>query len=104
MTVCPPQAALRIGISTFIVVPSQADCPEEADCICNILKNCEDPDPGRETPLSASDIIGHSRNRSRFSEDLDGAGEEIRTPDPIITNDVLYQLSYTGAPIKVGAF
>ncbi|GBR68773.1 hypothetical protein AA103587_0977 [Gluconobacter kanchanaburiensis NBRC 103587] len=37
-------------------------------------------------------------------ENLDGAGEEIRTPDPIITNDVLYQLSYTGAPIKVGAF
>jgi hypothetical protein len=25
-----------------------------------------------------------------------GAGEETRTPDPIITNDVLYQLSYTG--------
>lgn len=46
----------------------------------------------------------HSHNRSGFSEDLDGAGEEIRTPDPIITNDVLYQLSYTGAPIKVGAF
>ncbi len=26
----------------------------------------------------------------------DGAGEGTRTPDPIITNDVLYQLSYTG--------
>ena len=26
-----------------------------------------------------------------------GAGEGTRTPDPIITNDVLYQLSYTGA-------
>gem|GEM_PF-2711156 len=25
-----------------------------------------------------------------------GAGEGTRTPDPIITNDVLYQLSYTG--------
>ncbi len=37
-------------------------------------------------------------------ECLDGAGEEIRTPDPIITNDVLYQLSYTGASIEVGAF
>jgi hypothetical protein len=27
-----------------------------------------------------------------------GAGERTRTADPIITNDVLYQLSYTGAP------
>ncbi len=27
-----------------------------------------------------------------------GAAEGTRTPDPIITNDVLYQLSYSGAP------
>ncbi len=27
---------------------------------------------------------------------LTGAAREIRTPDPIITNDVLYQLSYCG--------
>ena len=26
-----------------------------------------------------------------------GAARGIRTPDPIITNDVLYQLSYCGA-------
>ncbi len=26
----------------------------------------------------------------------DGAARGIRTPDPIITNDVLYQLSYCG--------
>jgi hypothetical protein len=26
-----------------------------------------------------------------------GAGEEIRTPDPRITNALLYQLSYSGA-------
>lgn len=25
-----------------------------------------------------------------------GAAEGTRTPDPIITNDVLYQLSYSG--------
>jgi hypothetical protein len=31
---------------------------------------------------------------------LNGAAREIRTPDPIITNDVLYQLSYCGAAIK----
>jgi hypothetical protein len=29
-----------------------------------------------------------------------GAAREIRTPDPIITNDVFYQLSYCG--IKSG--
>ena len=28
--------------------------------------------------------------------DKSGAAEETRTPDPIITNDVLYQLSYSG--------
>lgn len=27
---------------------------------------------------------------------IGGAAEETRTPDPIITNDVLYQLSYSG--------
>jgi hypothetical protein len=32
---------------------------------------------------------------------LTGAARGIRTPDPIITNDVLYQLSYCGAhPFK----
>ena len=29
----------------------------------------------------------------------DGADEGTRTPDPSITNAVLYQLSYIGAPI-----
>jgi hypothetical protein len=29
---------------------------------------------------------------------ISGAAEETRTPDPIITNDVLYQLSYSGLP------
>ena len=28
----------------------------------------------------------------------DGAARGIRTPDPVITNDVLYQLSYCGEP------
>jgi hypothetical protein len=27
---------------------------------------------------------------------LDGAGNRIRTRDPLITNQVLYQLSYAG--------
>ena len=28
---------------------------------------------------------------------IDGAGNRIRTRDPLITNQVLYQLSYAGA-------
>ena len=31
-----------------------------------------------------------------------GAAEGTRTPDPIITNDVLYQLSYSGLPCVAG--
>ena len=34
-------------------------------------------------------------------DDGDGAAEGTRTPDPIITNDVLYQLSYCGAGGKI---
>ena len=30
-----------------------------------------------------------------------GAARGIRTPDPVITNDVLYQLSYCGEPESV---
>ncbi len=29
-----------------------------------------------------------------------GAAEGTRTPDPIITNDVLYQLSYSGPVLR----
>ncbi len=32
----------------------------------------------------------------------DGAAEGTRTPDPIITNDVLYQLSYSGILLGIG--
>jgi hypothetical protein len=34
--------------------------------------------------------------------DLIGAARGIRTPDPIITNDVLYQLSYCGMREEAG--
>jgi hypothetical protein len=30
-----------------------------------------------------------------------GAARGTRTPDPVITNDVLYQLSYCGGPSKI---
>ena len=33
---------------------------------------------------------------SHLSGEVFGAAEGTRTPDPIITNDVLYQLSYSG--------
>jgi hypothetical protein len=42
---------------------------------------------------SASTIEGLSGN-------IDGAAEGIRTPDPRITNAVLYRLSYRGAPTE----
>ena len=32
-----------------------------------------------------------------------GAAEETRTPDPIITNDVLYQLSYSGSGASIAS-
>lgn len=42
--------------------------------------------------------------RSKFVEvvEKNGAAEGTRTPDPIITNDVLYQLSYSGIPLLCG--
>ncbi len=35
-------------------------------------------------------------NRAMLGVVKTGAGDRTRTYDPIITNDVLYQLSYTG--------
>ena len=34
--------------------------------------------------------------KRRAKQEKSGAAEGTRTPDPIITNDVLYQLSYSG--------
>jgi hypothetical protein len=36
----------------------------------------------------------------RLSGAIDGAAEGIRTPDPRITNAVLYRLSYRGMPTE----
>ena len=36
--------------------------------------------------------------RARERAALSGAGERIRTSDPLITNQMLYQLSYASAP------
>ena len=35
-------------------------------------------------------------------QEKNGAAEGTRTPDPIITNDVLYQLSYSGTLLCLG--
>ena len=49
--------------------------------------------PFQSADRTASPGKGKTLN---FFKKLSGAGEGTRTPDPIITNDVLYQLSYTG--------
>jgi hypothetical protein len=41
----------------------------------------------------------HKAGRNDFKKF--GAGEEIRTPDPRITNALLYQLSYPGEGAEV---
>ena len=44
--------------------------------------------------MSASSL--DKAEAAQWLKRMGGAGEGTRTPDPIITNDVLYQLSYTG--------
>ena len=38
--------------------------------------------------------------RSSHRSDLNGAGDRNRTGDPVITSDVLYQLSYTSSAMR----
>jgi hypothetical protein len=53
--------------------------------------------------VNSPHAIGRARRLIlRLTKYLSGAAREIRTPDPIITNDVLYQLSYCG-PIEMHA-
>ena len=47
-----------------------------------------------EPAESRMDTTGSDERRRVLRRD--GAARGIRTPDPIITNDVLYQLSYCG--------
>ena len=64
---------------------------------------------GRQAPLRFRSVRFHGhgqptkqtpRSGAAFGSD-DGAGEEIRTPDPRITNALLYQLSYPGEGAEV---
>ena len=52
------------------------------------------PSVRQHTGRSGRPIGGAARREIK-----DGAGDRTRTYDPIITNDVLYQLSYTG-PVR----
>ncbi len=36
-----------------------------------------------------------------FVKEKTGAPDKVRTRDPLITNQVLYQLSYKGNPVRV---
>ena len=58
------------------------------------------PRPIVATRVNAPGVGPSTPSDSRdYSEDYpekNGAGDRTRTYDPIITNDVLYQLSYTG--------
>ena len=49
-------------------------------------------------PLNAAKCVIEPSNliKACKEKELVGAARGIRTPDPIITNDVLYQLSYCG--------
>ena len=47
--------------------------------------------------LSVHALLGPTATSSRRIASLAGAGSRVRTRDPLITNQVLYQLSYTGA-------
>ena len=41
---------------------------------------------------------------TNYFNTLTGAANRTRTCDPVITNDVLYQLSYCGGPCAFGSF
>ena len=57
--------------------------------------------------MDGSEAAPKKRSSSRRKPPFPGAFSEAdagtRTPDPIITSDVLYQLSYVGAPRKDSA-
>ena len=52
-----------------------------------------------EARTAPGEIRGAVRLTHCSGLDKSGAAEGTRTPDPIITNDVLYQLSYSGGGV-----
>jgi hypothetical protein len=58
------------------------------------------PGQSAASPQRATFENRHNRAEINFRfvlKTFDGAARGIRTPDPLITNEVLYQLSYCGA-------
>ena len=55
----------------------------------------------RSNHLSYEPIVFVQRGRSRFSTLTPGGDEEDRTPDPLLARQVLSQLSYTPAFLRV---
>ena len=49
-----------------------------------------------ETPSSFTLYIYILPQKGAFYKQINGAGDKTRTYDPLITNEMLYQLSYTG--------
>ena len=49
-------------------------------------------------------LIFRGRKCQKWQLSQYGAARGTRTPDPVITNDVLYQLSYCGGPDLFSAF
>ena len=45
--------------------------------------------------------FGHSGTRPYFDLKFSGAGGRTRTPDLLITNQLLYQLSYTSVLLRL---
>lgn len=79
----------------------QIVCVEQATGAATSSPGCSDRRPARRWRAHA-DRWRCRRNCAAGNRSsapticVAGAGEGIRTPDPIITNDVLYQLSYAG--------
>jgi hypothetical protein len=64
----------------------------------SVSKAIMPPDFGQSGPAKTS-TARYFRMSSEGFGGPSGAAEETRTPDPIITNDVLYQLSYSGTAL-----
>lgn len=65
-----------------------------SDCRRLLLQEC--PTHGRSRGKPASVMQSRAGGADRFGQRRNGAARGARTPDPVITNDVLYQLSYCG--------
>src|SRR5690606_5241537 len=85
--------AFRIGVSSSCLAAAHR----------RRLRRGGAPKPGiRLGPATDLAVVpGKRRARGAAPARKAGAGEEIRTPDPRITNALLYQLSYSGEGAQV---